>query len=239
MNIEDILNRRPDLSTFLVHLTRQHGGNSAIQNLEFILDQSVIRADSRLGPAAGRTLPVRAQDQRVVCFSETPLEHTWTLCEEITGRSTKLEPYGLVFTKAYGRRRGVNPVWYTDITPGHTWIMKSVNKLIDHALAQPPGDPSQEVFKITPYIEQVGTPSGRKKEFWWEREWCIAGDFRFFLSDVVAVLAPTNQHDRLNPRIVGLPPIARKPKFLDPRWSPERMVAVLSGIETDAGAIPD
>jgi hypothetical protein len=239
MNIEEILNRRSDLSTFLVHLTRQHGGISAIQNLEAILNLQHIQARSALGPARTEALPVGAPDQRVVCFSETPLEHTWTLCEEIPGRSVKLEPYGVVFTKAFGRRTGANPVWYTDITPGHDWIMRAVNRLIDQAKANTAGDPTHEVLKFSPFIEQMGTPAGRKKEFWWEREWRHIGTFYFTLSDVVAVMAPANQHTRLQPFINGINAAGRKPPLLDPRWSPERMVATLSGIARDAGAIPD
>ena len=239
MNIEDILNRRSDLSTFLVHFTRSYEGASAIQNLESILDLGAIRALTALGAARDDELPLGAPNQRVVCFSETPLEHAWTLCEEIIGRSIRLEPYGLVFTKAYGRRRGVNPVWYTDITPGHDWLMKAVNKLADHAIKQPPGDLTHQILKLTPFIEQMGTPAQRRKEFWWEREWRVVGDFQFFLDGVVAVLSPANQHLRLQTVIDGIRWEGRKPSLLDPRWSPERMVATLSGIRHDTGAIPD
>ena len=38
--IEDLLQRRTDLSTFLVHLTREGDGNSALENLISIIDSS-------------------------------------------------------------------------------------------------------------------------------------------------------------------------------------------------------
>jgi hypothetical protein len=63
------------------------------------------------------------QSQRVVCFSETPLEHVYSLVADIEGRQINLEPYGIALTKLVARRIGVNPVWYVDMTPaGHEWL---------------------------------------------------------------------------------------------------------------------
>lgn len=61
--------------------------------------------------------PEVAATQNTVCFTETPLEHAWTMCVDIEGRSIRFNGYGLAFTKTFARLQGVNPVWYLDITP--------------------------------------------------------------------------------------------------------------------------
>src|SRR5579862_7757618 len=120
MSIEELLHRRNDLSTFLVHLTRDGGGQSALQNLISMLSSNVIEARNVYG--MGRTMshnnPAFAESQRVVCFTETPLEHAWIMCQEIENRAFQFGPYGIAFTKTWARREGVNPVWYIDITVG-------------------------------------------------------------------------------------------------------------------------
>ena len=52
-SIEQVLNRRADLSTFLVHLTRadDERHTSALENLSSILDESRIRARTPYGAA--------------------------------------------------------------------------------------------------------------------------------------------------------------------------------------------
>lgn len=70
--------------------------------------------------------------------------------------------------------------------------------MIEEALGH--GNFRHEVFKLAPYIEQVGPiGGGRVKEFWWERGWRLAGrDLRFRPRDVVAVLAPSRYHDDIH-----------------------------------------
>src|SRR5437667_5968188 len=98
--IRDALNRRGDLSTFVVHLTKHQpaGGLNARAVLERIIDQRVLRASTPMGWAAANAPAGAARDsQRVVCFSETPLEHIYSLAADIAGRQVRLAPYGLVF----------------------------------------------------------------------------------------------------------------------------------------------
>ena len=66
--------------------------------------------------------------QRVVCFTETPLEHIHLLTSDIDGRQIKFEPYGIALTKPIARSSGTNPVWYVDITPGHDWLTNPLNR---------------------------------------------------------------------------------------------------------------
>jgi hypothetical protein len=51
MKITDVLARRTDLSTFLVHLTRDANGRTARQNLDSIIQDNLIEARSPFGAA--------------------------------------------------------------------------------------------------------------------------------------------------------------------------------------------
>lgn len=94
MRIQEILARRSDLSTFLVHLSRTTGEFSASQRLESIVLGGSIVASSPFGHAAARLKQCGwvLQSQYCVCFTETPLEHVTLLTEEIEGRQIKFEP---------------------------------------------------------------------------------------------------------------------------------------------------
>jgi hypothetical protein len=185
--IREIIARRTDLGTFLVHLTR---GDDPRESLESMLAANRIEARSPFGSAWQklRDADLPTESQNCVCFTETPLEHTHLLLGEILGRDIQLKPYGIAFPKKLGRRIGVNPVWYVDITPGHDWLMNPVNSLIDDAIET--GEfPWSAIEKIAPFVEQMGhQPGGFTKEFWWEREWRHRGDL--FLPGRVIVLCP-------------------------------------------------
>jgi hypothetical protein len=63
--------------------------------------------------------------QRAVCFSETPLEHIYSMFADIANRGVRLRPYGLALTKMVARRAGINRLWYVDITHGHDWKIRT------------------------------------------------------------------------------------------------------------------
>lgn len=128
IEIGELLHRRSDLSTFVVHLTKDAtaGSPAARDNLFTILRDRTLHAGEPMGWAhtEATTAGGAALDsQRVVCFTETPLEHLYGMFAEIRGRSVKLRGYGLAFTKVTARGMGINPVWYIDMTPGRTWEM--------------------------------------------------------------------------------------------------------------------
>src|SRR5688500_1870794 len=124
--IQEVLNRRSDLSTFIVHLTRNRNGLDASKVLAEIIRQRRLRALSPLGWARRIDHPdsQQHQSQRVVSFSETPLEHTYSLVADIEGRDICLRPYGVVLTKIVARMLGAHPVWYVDMTTrgGRDWV---------------------------------------------------------------------------------------------------------------------
>jgi hypothetical protein len=217
IDIEQLLHRRSDLSTFLVHLTRDAtGGPTARQNLLSILTARKIEARSTFGMATALTDAAIAATQRCVCLTETPLDQVWMMVQDISQRQVRLQPYGVALTRVVGRRRGANPVWYVDITPGHHWLTVPINRLVELArrgesrtIASPPGDvsgpilqgpsPAQDpILQLTPFIEQLGPiGNGSKKEFWWEREWRRVGDLWLgppTFSDIVAAFVPEADH---------------------------------------------
>lgn len=92
MDIERLLARRTDLSTFLVHLTRSSGGETTKQRLISILSSHTIQARSPFGPAVRRLENANQPtlSQNCVCFTETPIEHVHLLTSRIEGRQFSL-----------------------------------------------------------------------------------------------------------------------------------------------------
>ncbi|MCW2902088.1 MAG: hypothetical protein JWO67_4353 [Streptosporangiaceae bacterium] len=247
--IESLLHRRADLSTFVVHFTRDTS-DSAYSNLGNILWQGRLEARNVYGMAKGLAarVPEVASTQRAVCFTETPLEHAWMMCSDIEGRDVRFNGYGVAFTKTFARRLGANPVWYLDITPGHDWLTGPINRMVEEAErsaqgwgadSDPAGLATSDILRLTPFIEQMGPlTGGGRKEFWWEREWRHVGDMQFAATDVVVVFAPEASHETLRTWLRGNPRYqVRVPAFVDADWGLERMIGTLAGV-ADLGPFP-
>ena len=107
-----------------------------------------------------------------------------------------MEPYGLALPKLKARKLGINPVWYVDMTTGHTWhLAQALDQLRDNIVAQAAADNrnfhQSRLARLFPFIEQMGTwPNRSSKEFWWEREWRHAGNFSIPASGVMCGSAP-------------------------------------------------
>lgn len=236
MEINHALSRRSDLSTFVVHLTRDYKTSSAKDQLKSIINSHSIEARSMLGHAK-KTLEKRGKQldsQKCVCFTETPLEYIYLLCEEINNREVQYKPYGIAITKKVARQNGINPVWYLDISPtGRDWLTKPFNDLIEEALRKNRFEGSP-VAKLAPFIEQMGTKykdDGNleyRKEFWWEREWRHQGNFA--LPRHVIVLCPEAEHDEFRSVITSSDQSATT---IDPLWGLEQIIANLAGFKKD------
>lgn len=231
MDIKQLLARRSDLSTFLVHLTREYPpGTHARDNLKSILIDQVIEARTAYGSAVKRLDELeifndKSKDtQKVVCFTETPLEHVRLLTGEIEKRATQFGPYGIAISKRLARKTGVNPVWYLDITPGHSWLTTPLNNLINKEIE---GNmfATSDIAKLAPFIEQMGVGENYFKEYWWEREWRHLGDFSLDMKFIV--ICPEKEWESITPdwmRVVPRP-------FVDPEWSLEKIIGRLAGFE--------
>jgi hypothetical protein len=242
-NVRDVLNRRTDLSTFVVHLTRDGEDRdgfpeNARERLESIVNTATLLAGRPFGLA--RELDddrdPEQQSQRVVCFTETPLEHIYSHVVEISGRELKFEPYGIALTKMTARRLGINPVWYVDQTVGRDWdIANSLNALKDEAVEK--GDfHHSPISHILPFIESMGDWRGfgegkTRKEFWWEREWRCQGSVLLpaYLHGCL-VLCPADEIEDFENILAEGAPEGYEGRCIDPRWGLEQIVARLAGI---------
>jgi hypothetical protein len=250
--IEELLHRRTDLSTFVVHFTRPTVDPplSATENLVSILSGLRIEARTAYGMAKqlAERLPAVAATQKTVCFTETPLEHAWMMCSPIDGRRIRFDGYGIAFTKTFARRKGVNPVWYLDITPGHDWLTGPIEELRDQAVQATTAAGGavdaerlamEPILRLTPFIEQMGPTRDGRKEFWWEREWRLVGDLWFRPGDIVVVFAPEGEHRAIRQQLQAASPYhATMPAVVDAQWGLERMIGELAEV-LDIGPFPN
>jgi hypothetical protein len=150
------------------------------------------------------------------------------LTQEIDGRDMKFEPFGLAITRKQGRSRGVNPVWYLDMTPGHDWLTNSVKLIVQEAIGRG-AYADHPMARLTPFIDWMGVWEARRKEFWWEREWRHHGNF--FLPPPYIVLAPESDHQELAAFVEQHVPTPERVRYVDPAWSLEMIIGRLAGFE--------
>jgi hypothetical protein len=241
LDIREVLNRRSDLSTFVVHLTRRtEDAVSARSNLESIIRERTLRAASPLGWAKAEddSQDVARQTQRVVCFSETPLEHCYSLFADIAGRDIHLQPYGLALTKILARMMGVHPVWYVDMTTrgGREWEeARALDALRDEAIAAGVFH-DHPAAKLLPFFEHMGTWPHSQKEFWWEREWRHRGklDLTPYWNRIIW-LCPEPEHAMFEDLVAASTPVdqERRAICLDPGWGMEHIIARLCGLPAE------
>jgi hypothetical protein len=241
--IEDLIHRRTDLSTFVIHWTRDFESRAARENLISMLQERRIVACNPMGAAARRLeqepdgpgREAALDSQKVVCFTEAPLEQAWSFVVPVFGRQTQLEPYGLAFTKRRARLLGINPVWYVDMTPGHTWLMNDIETLVERAIRSALSSFDKDpIARIAPFVEGMGTWGSSRKEFWWEREWRCTGDLKFRLQHVAVILCPENDMGDFRKVAGSAPPEAgRRVPLVDPRWGLEQIIAALADVPED------
>lgn len=97
--------KRPDLTPYLIHLTKRSSGGSALDNLRSILQEGAIRpSSSQRGFIKG--------NQSATCFMDVPiaaLKHVLT--EDNVDRSApRYEPFGIMVGKKYAYEHGARPV---------------------------------------------------------------------------------------------------------------------------------
>jgi hypothetical protein len=232
--IQDVLNRRTDLSTFVVHFTKCDAGRSAADNLRSIIHGRCLEARSPFGWARDQVTsaaPEVQASQRCVCFSEAPLQHLYSLVAPIEGRGVRLEPYGLALTKGAARRAGANPVWYVDMTCGREWEeAKALDVLRDWALEH--DFVRQPAAKLLPLFEPMGTWPRTRREFSWEREWRKVGSLPLSEELVALWLCPEDEIESFEAFLATeWSPNGRLlvQRFVDPRWSVDQIIAALLG----------
>lgn len=215
---EQLIEKRGDLSPYLIHLTRTGKWKrwkdiynipsddfqpvNAKQALEDILNGRKIEARTPYGyfnfkvpyQRGTQTLNQNSQVQRAwllsACFTETPIDHVYLQTLNIQGRQLHFQPYGLAFSENVVRGKGGNPVFYVDTT--NRRIRMSLDTI-------PTSSVCQSMRPMMPFIEGFGPPwyqSARGPsdiDFRWEREWRVAGDFDFQIEEIAYGICPENE----------------------------------------------
>jgi len=238
INKDQLLQMRGDLSPFLIHLTRTGSVRvnkdifpnaktdrltlDAKQSLESIIKDKMIKARSPYGYFNYKVNIKRADGSFTnpgslierkwlvsVCFTETPVDHVRLQCQAIVGRQLHFQPSGLAFFENSVRREGGNPLFYVD----------GANESIKFACDQIPTQPNCSNFKgLMPFVEGFGRPlyqyqaqsTPNEIDFRWEREWRVAGHFKFEFIDVAFGLCKTNEISHFEKLVGGAFP------FIDP-----------------------
>lgn len=237
--LEELIARRTDLGTFVVHLTKDSENTSAKENLLTIVRARKLEARNPFGSAVSPlTIAITENkadipdllSQHAVCFTETPLEYIHLMLAHIEDvmRACNFAPYGFAITKKLARKKNVNPIWYIDITPGHNWLINPINTLIEEAINN--GDfANSPIAKLTPLIEQMGSNAGQyRKEFWWEREWRHKGNFN--LPSTIILLCPEEEHAEFV-HIANEAGI--RATAIDAKWGLEAIIARLGGFSAE------
>lgn len=220
LSAEYVKARRADLSSFLVHLTRQYDGRSARQSLLGILRAKQIKAmnfccifQRELEQLEGAP----SKPFKVVCFTETPLGDINYLSMEMAGRTKQLKPYGLVFRKKSIINAGGNPVFY--LTTSSSSGKKRQAALWNcFKVARKAGLQYHEYASFLPLVNKVDATH----DFSFEREWRVVGDFRFLHRDVFLGLAPVEAMAEMEGRFRAFP-------WVSPRWGRDQIIEKLRG----------
>ena len=146
-------NARPDLSPYLIHLTKNTAGQdgySALDNLISILKTGEIRGSTSTGFIKG--------PHAATCFMDVPFQGLkYVLTPEDTDpQDPRYEPYGIIVQKQYAYKKGCRPVLY-----------------LSDAEVKKIGVVRDELWRVVRLeVEQDGWISWLH-----EREWRCKGDF--------------------------------------------------------------
>lgn len=162
---------RNDMSTSLIHLTRENSTQSVVNVLYNILKDKKIK-----GSTTGSGFIIGSE--KAVCFQDAPL---YSICQNTFFEQKKMEQdknyklryraLGLLFDKQYAYKKGARPVIYEKTEIAKTFL------------------PSSEHWRIVNFnLENDSSII----DWTHEREWRVKGDFEFELSDVTIIVVRQN-----------------------------------------------
>jgi hypothetical protein len=176
-----------DMSDHVVHFTKPRPGDAPSDDgyspmLSILWEGALRRGSEPYG--AARRIATLGDSQRVVCFSETPLDQLERLVE-------RRSRYGIGFRKEVLVAKGGGPLWYLDQGgPHYVAVNDIINAKVIAGL-----DPTDPFWKLTPLIDQPGVYNGRPYRWEWEREWRVAADVFFAPEEVAFLLIPEEHHE--------------------------------------------
>jgi len=208
-----------DMSEYVVHFTKDSDDASALENLQQILEDQDIRASGPFGWAKG--LNALGDSQKVACFSEIPLD----LLDRLVDRRSS---YGLGFHQRTLLDAGGARVWYVD---RHSQIGEVLDTRL-MALVES-RDWDDDLWSLTPFIDQpYDAPTGGYR-FEWEREWRVPGGLQFDLDEVAFVFVPEEEHGFLRDYItqyLDRDQVALGPGLVDPLWDADSLQRAFLGL---------
>lgn len=162
---------RNDMSTSLIHLTKENSSLSAIDVLYNILkDKKIKGSTTNPGFIVG--------NEKAVCFQDAPL---YSICQntffeqkkrnEDKNYKLRYRAVGLLFDKQFAYKKGARPVIYEKTDLAKAFL------------------PSSEHWRIVNFNLENDTSI---IDWTHEREWRIKGDFEFELSDVTIIVIRQN-----------------------------------------------
>lgn len=205
-DIGGVIERRGDISPYLVHLTKDStDGNlgagavleSIIQERQLWPGRTEVSAVKYGGYTANMDMGERRRFFGAICFTETPLNQLQAMIQ-IQGTGIRLSKYGLVFSKVALARKNVQPVYYLNneladkdmVAETLFDLIRTAPDIADDVL------PLFEVFgqKIRgPHMSS--RPSGHV-DFRWEREWRRPAKYEHLLlerKDILMGLCPDTE----------------------------------------------
>lgn len=214
---EEFLSKKRDFSQLLVHLTRDDEMCNAKEVLDTILSEQELKAYNHyclFSPSLKEKECDSLIDEfKVVCFTETPIDQIGVLLERVEGKTTKFDPYGLVFKKKYIRDKGGNPVFYTTKPTAHS-LWQLYWSLYDRDI----DNSSREICKLLSLV----TLCDDEVDFHWEREWRIVGNLAFKVTDIYCGLCLDDDINYFEERY-------RPVTFISPYWKIDRILDKLVG----------
>lgn len=165
--IKEILKSRPDLSSDLIHLTREYDGHQAKDNLISILNSGTIEARN-VDFYLHKDLPSEwSSDFKVLSLTETPLNQIKNIININFKRKIRLEPFGLVFLKSDLLKVGAAPVQYLYQENQRAFYRELFQRYIED-------EKIYEGIHVFPFLKGIH----EREDFHWEREWKKRGDLK-------------------------------------------------------------
>jgi hypothetical protein len=211
---KEMTKKREELSTFLVHLTRNtDNGRTAKENLIDIICGRIIEPRNAKG-LFYNTQEVSHQ-VKSVCFNETTLGDIRHMIGKFSGRDIQLSAYGVVFSKDFLIQKGANPVFYVN-----TYASQDRKKAFIETIQQLSVDKQKE---IAPYVDIFGWTGEGKKiyDFHLEHEWRYPGNFEFEWKDIIFGLCDDEYIDELEQLF------EQEIRFISPYMSLEEIIGRL------------
>jgi hypothetical protein len=240
MGIPLPVQKRDDLSRFLIHLTRDLKDSSAKDNLIGILKDKKIEARNAHCLVMHKLEQMRFTKLlrwqfNSVCFTEAPLSQVSQLTRLIPKRSIELRPYGVVFWKDHLMDCGANPAIYLNAQGNSLsrYLIKQFEEIFKDVQSLKSLKAAEERhYKSIIQLYALLNVFNRERNFMWEREWRHMGDLSFKYSDLVAIIAKNPQsfleecEDRLSPIVYGK--YIKRIPIIDPSWHLEEVVEALA-----------